>query len=96
MRVLSADLVEAKGGEQTDDAMGNQLGRLSQAVVSGDLGVGRHVKAAPGPHHQPLPAQAAQILWVDAARGQVADPQDTHLAGEFQDGFRGRRIAGHV
>jgi len=69
MGILGADLVEAKSREQTDDTVGNKFGRLGHAVVSGDVGVGRHIKTAAGPHHQTLLAEPAQVFRVDAARG---------------------------
>lgn len=55
-KVLDADIVKTKGGEQTDDAVGNQLACLSQVLVSGEIGFGRHVNTWPGSHHQFLPA----------------------------------------
>lgn len=89
MRVLGADVVEAKIGEEADSTVGNHFGRLGKSVMLGDVGIGRNVKSATGPHHQSLTAEPAQVLRMDSARGQIADPQDAQFSGEIENGFGG-------
>jgi hypothetical protein len=83
MRVLGSDVLEAKSREQTNDTLRDQLGRLCKGVMFGDISIGHHVKSTADPHHHSLPAETAQVLRMDAARGQIADPQDAKFSGEI-------------
>jgi hypothetical protein len=98
VRLLCADLVELKCGEQADDRLGDTCADVGQRLMFRHRPIGKAVDASRNSLKSPRLVQLDQKLWRHALLAEICRTQQTLCAGKIEDpvGRGARHVMGLI